>query len=60
MNKVLIELYLDYVNNYITVKRWSEDQGISEKSGKDIIEILAKEYNKYAELVGLQRTRKEI
>lgn len=58
MNKALIDIYLDYVNNYLTIDSWSEDHGISKKSGQAIIEALATDYNDCSDLVGLQRTRR--
>ena len=42
INEALLKLesfYLDYVNNFITVKRFAEFYGISEKKALSLIDI---------------------
>ena len=39
MKKQLIEMYLDYVNNFLTVQAWAEHHGIEEDDAHKIIEI---------------------
>jgi hypothetical protein len=39
MKKQLIEMYLDYVNNFLTVQAWAENHGIEEDDAHKIIEI---------------------
>lgn len=39
MNKLLETIYLDWVNNFLTVKGFSEHYRISEIDGKSLIDI---------------------
>lgn len=52
----MFEIYLDYVNNYLTIRKWAEDHYMSEKSATIIMRLLKNEYNNYAELAKLQKT----
>lgn len=52
----LFEIYLDYVNNYLTARKWAEDNYMTEESAIIILKLLKNEYNNYADLVGKQRT----
>lgn len=44
MKVFLMEYYLDYVNNYLTVEKFAEDNGITKTEAKTIIRI-GKKYN---------------
>lgn len=46
MNKTLNEFYLDYYNNYLTVSKFAEDNGISKECAMKLLEILKEERNK--------------
>ena len=49
MNKVkdfLNELYLDWVNNYITMERMAEDYGIDTDDMNDLVFIACKVHSK--------------
>ena len=51
-NKVkdfLNELYLDWVNNYITLDRMAEDYGMDENDMNDLLFIACKVYEKVGE-----------
>jgi len=36
-NKVLIEDYLDYFNNYLTIAKYAEDRGLTLEQGQDLV-----------------------
>ena len=43
--EVLINMYLDYLNNYISINRFAEDNGLTADQAKSLV-ILAREvYN---------------
>lgn len=42
MREILIKAYLDYRNNYLTVERYAEDNGLTTEQGYALI-TLAKE-----------------
>lgn len=42
---VLDEIFLDYVNNYLTVEKWSEHYGISAKNGRELLIALQAIYD---------------
>ena len=41
----LIAMYLDYQNNYVTVTRWAEAYGLTEKEGLDLLTVLRDIFN---------------
>lgn len=46
-----MEYYLDYVNNYLTVEKFAEDNGISITDAKTIIRIGKKYHNQLNKLL---------
>lgn len=36
-NKMLIEDYLDYFNNYLTIAKYAEDRGLTLEQGQDLV-----------------------
>lgn len=46
LKQTLGSYYLDYLNNYLTVERFAEDNGISETDAKTIIRLGKKYHNK--------------
>ena len=40
-NQTLIDEYLDYFNNYLTVAKFAEDRGLTLEQGQDLV-LLAK------------------
>ena len=49
-NKALRELYLDYVNNYLTVAKFAEHNGMTNAQAHAIIDIGRELHGKYVEL----------
>lgn len=41
----LIETYLDFFNNYLTISLFAEHRGLSEEQGKQLIELAKSVYN---------------
>ena len=42
---IVINFYLDYVNNYLTSAKWSEHNGLSEQQGSDLLLLASKIFN---------------
>ena len=40
--KTLVELYLDYVNNYLTVSKFAEHHGLTEEDASALLKLAAK------------------
>jgi hypothetical protein len=49
-NKTLRELYLDYVNNYLTVAKFAEHNGITVSQASTLIFIGRDLHERYVEL----------
>lgn len=45
MRNTLIDIYLDYVNNYLTVERYAECNGLHDSEAKTLIELARTVYN---------------
>lgn len=37
-NKIMVNLYLDYVNNFLTIQTWAEHHGIPLQEAPDVLE----------------------
>ena len=49
-NSYLRELYLDYVNNYLTVSLFAEHNELTEEQAKQLLDIGAALHEEYVEL----------
>lgn len=45
MREILINAYLDYWNNYITVEKYAEHNGLTVEQGKKLIDLAREVYN---------------
>lgn len=36
LQKALLDMYLDYVNNFLTIEKWAEHYGISENLARAV------------------------
>ena len=45
MRNILIETYLDYVNNYLTIEKWAEHNGLSYDHGKSLLRLAEHVFN---------------
>lgn len=52
MNKQLIDIYLDWVNNYLTVKRFAQDYGLTEGEALTLLGVIKMAYDRYCETTG--------
>lgn len=43
--EMLINIYLDWVNNYLTIERYAECNGLTEESGYELIMLANRIYN---------------
>ena len=39
MRDIIINAYLDYLNNYLTIATWAEHNGLTEEQGIKFIEL---------------------
>lgn len=39
VKSVLIELYIEFLNDYLTIEKYASDKGLTVKQAQDIIEI---------------------
>lgn len=51
MNSQLKEIYVDWVNNYLTIEKWAEHNGFTVKEATVIINNLRSAYNREANLL---------
>lgn len=51
MNKILREFYLDYVNNYLTVEKIAEHNGIGTDHAIKLIEMGKEYHEEYCEVI---------
>jgi hypothetical protein len=45
MREILISAYLDYVNNYLTVEKYAEHNGLTTEQGTILINLAREVYN---------------
>jgi hypothetical protein len=45
MRDTLINVYLDFVNNYLTVAKYAEHQGLTEAQGEALIKLAREVFN---------------
>ncbi len=59
MNQKLIDVYLDYVNDYVSTERFAEDYGLTEDEADTLINTLRPAYDRYSNLVGMGIIRED-
>lgn len=47
----LINIYLDYVNNWLTIVRWAEFHELEEKDAKEILDMGKKYHEEYVAIL---------
>lgn len=45
MRDILIEAYLDYRNNYLTIEKYAEHHGLTTQEGETLIDLAEKVFN---------------
>ena len=45
MRDTLINVYLDFINNYLTVAKYAEHQGLTEAQGQALINLAREVFN---------------
>lgn len=50
MPQTLIDIYLDWVNNYLTISKWAEHNGMTTKEATKFLDALGTAYNRYSDL----------
>ena len=45
MRNILIEVYMDFINNYLTIDLWAEHNSLTLEQGRQVIAVARQVYN---------------